>query len=162
MPGIYQEDGLSQRLMSAYDEVLAPVFVTLDSIDAYFDPSLAPEDFVEWISSWVGFALDEKWSLERRRTVVAAAVELYRWRGTKKGLRLAVEALTGVTPDIVESGASKWALEPDSEAPGSPFPQVIVRLTVPDPQEIDMNRLDAVVADTKPAHIPHIIEVVPA
>jgi phage tail-like protein len=159
LPAVYQEDALTTRMMPAFDEVLAPVFCTLDCLEAYIDPQLAPPDFIEWLATWVGWDLDEKWDEDRRRLLISQAVELYRWRGTKKGLAMAVEALTGITPEIIESGAATFSLVPGTDPPGSPFPQVIVRLTMADAEGLDPERLDAIVADTKPAHIPHIIEV---
>ncbi len=44
LPGIYQQDTFAQRLTSAFDDALAPIFSTLDNFDAYLDPLLAPED----------------------------------------------------------------------------------------------------------------------
>ena len=69
-------------MMSAFDEVLAPLFTTLDCFDSYLDPDLAPHDFVDWLASWVGVDIDETWTLERRRRLIQDAVVLYRIRGT--------------------------------------------------------------------------------
>ena len=67
LPALYQEDSFTQRLLAAMDQVLAPVLGSLDSLDAYLDPSLAPEDFLHWLAGWLGFALDESWPLERSK-----------------------------------------------------------------------------------------------
>ena len=69
-------------MMSAFDEVLAPLFTTLDCFDSYLDPELAPVDFVDWLASWVGVDIDETWTLERRRRLIQNAAVLYRIRGT--------------------------------------------------------------------------------
>ncbi|HYM50051.1 MAG TPA: phage tail protein, partial [Candidatus Limnocylindrales bacterium] len=91
LPGLFQDDGFAQRMMAAFDEVLAPIFSTLDNLEAYFDPWLAPEDFLDWLSAWVGLPLDETWPVERRRAFVARAYDLFRLRGTVRGLRAHVE-----------------------------------------------------------------------
>ncbi|HEY4412914.1 MAG TPA: hypothetical protein VGN06_07945, partial [Gaiellaceae bacterium] len=63
LPGIYQEperDGgpnLAQRTLAGLDGVLAPVFLSLDSFHAYIDPDLAPADFLDWLSGWLGLSL---------------------------------------------------------------------------------------------------------
>src|SRR3954468_22701615 len=67
MPSVFQEDDFAQRFVSAFDEVLAPIFSVLDNQDAYFDPHLTPEDFLEWMSGWIGIHIDETWPLERSR-----------------------------------------------------------------------------------------------
>ena len=51
LPALFQEDGFTQRFMSAFDAALAPVFATLDNLPTYFDPWLTPPDFLEWLGS---------------------------------------------------------------------------------------------------------------
>jgi phage tail-like protein len=160
LPALYQDDDFALRMLSALDEVIAPVYATLDSFDAYLDPHLAPEDFLSWLATWVGIGLDESWDEARRREAVARAAELYRLRGTATGLAAQVEIQTGGTVEIVENGATGWSVDPGGEMPGSPAPMVVVRVTVPDPRAVDATRLDALVAAAKPAHVPHRIELV--
>src|SRR5437879_2123507 len=69
LPAMYLEDSLVQRMTHAFDVVLAPIFSSLDNLDAYVDPELAPADFLLWLGDWVGLALDEAWPEERRRAV---------------------------------------------------------------------------------------------
>ena len=159
LPGLYQDDGFAQRFVSALDEVLAPIFCTLDNLEAYFDPHLAPADFVAWLAEWVGLALDENWPLERQRALVAEAGELYRWRGTKRGLAAHVALYTGTEPEIVDTGGCEWSATPHAKLPGLPAPQVTIRVRVPDAASVDRNRIDAIVAAAKPAHVLHEIEV---
>lgn len=159
LPALYQEDDFAQRFTQALDSVLAPVFLTIECVDAYLDPWLAPGDFVEWLAGWVGVALDETWPIERQRELVARAVETYRWRGTLRGLRTLVEIYTGHQAEIVESGGVRWSPTPGADPPGSPHPLLTVRLRVPDASSLDWKRLEAVVVAAKPAHIPHVIEV---
>ena len=160
LPAIYQDDDFAQRFLVALDEVVAPVYSTLDNFDAYLDPAIAPDDFLEWLAGWVGIALDESWDDSRRRAIVARAVELYRMRGTALGLAGQVELQTGGTVEIMENGATSWSVDPGGDLSGSAEPLVVVRVTVPDPKAIDANRLDAVVASAKPAHVLHRIELV--
>src|SRR2546430_13532628 len=73
--------------MSAFDAALAPVFATLDNLPTYFDPWLTPPDFLEWLGSWFGLALDDSWSVERRRAVLAAPFQLYCHHRPGKGVK---------------------------------------------------------------------------
>ena len=160
LPALYQDDDFAQRLLAGLDDVMAPIYSTLDNFDAYLDPHLTPDDFLAWLGGWVGIALDESWDVERRRAIVGRAVDLYRMRGTALGLAGQVEIQTGGHVEIVENGATGWSVDPGGELPGSPEPLVVVRVTVPDPKGVDAQRLDALVATAKPAHVMHRIEIV--
>jgi phage tail-like protein len=159
LPAIFQDDDFTQRWLAGLDEVLAPVFCTLDNIDSYFDPQLAPDDFVSWLASWVGLVVDETWTVERRRQLVAEAAELYRLRGTAKGLAAHVAAFTGVMPEVIESGGAGWSASPDGAMPGDDSCSVTVRVAAA-AGAIDVERLDRIVAAAKPAHVVHTVELV--
>ena len=161
LPGVYQEeDFLTMRLTEAFDQILAPVISTLDNLPAYFDPHVAPEDFLGWLSGWVAFDLDETWDLAVRRDAVARAVDLLRRRGTASGLADEVELVTGASVEVVENGGTAWSLDASSPMVGSPKPALVVRIHVEDPGTIDHERIDRIVAAAKPAHVPHGIEVI--
>jgi phage tail-like protein len=162
MPAIFQEDAFTNRFTSAFDAVLAPVFATLDCLDAYIDPMLTPVDFIEWLAGWVGLAIDEDWPLERQRTFVSEAVKVYRLRGTAAGLRAEVEIYTEGAVEVVESGACTWSSTPNAELPGGTTPSVQVRVSTPDPARVNLAGLEAIVSAAKPAHVVHRIEVVRA
>ena len=160
LPGLYRDDDLAQRLTAAFDESLAPVLAALDNFSAYLDPALAPADFLEWLAGWVGVALDENWPPERQRDLVARAAELYRRRGTAGALADQVALYTGAVPEIVESGGVAWSATPGEELPGSEEPSLVVRVQVPDPSQVDTGRLETIVAEARPAHVPVTVEVV--
>jgi phage tail-like protein len=159
LPALFLEDSLAQRMVAAFDEVLAPVFSCLDNLDAYLDPQLAPEDFLQWLGSWVGLALEESWPVERRRAFVAEACRLYRVRGTPRGLAAHLEVVTGGEVEVVDTGATAYALVPDAGLPGQPGFELTVRVRVPEQGAMDVPRLDALIAAAKPAHVVHRLEV---
>jgi phage tail-like protein len=160
LPALFQEDGFTQRFMSAFDSALAPIFATLDNLTAYLDPWLAPPDFLEWLGSWFGLVLDEAWSVDRRRAVLANAFEFYRMRGTVKGLKAQVETLTGGTAEIIDTGGVATSTKAGEALPGSPNFALMVRVAVDDPSTINASRLDALVAAAKPAYVTHKVQVV--
>jgi phage tail-like protein len=163
MPAVFQDDDFTMRWTQALDEVLAPVPVSLDSIEAYFDPLLAPEDFLAWVASWCGIVLDENWPLSRRRAVVSAAAELYRGRGTLAGLRRHIELVTGGRVEVADTGGVTWSATPDAYGDGGPDsaagPAVFVRVRVADPAEVNVRALDDLISAIKPAHVVHRLEV---
>jgi phage tail-like protein len=162
LPAMYLEDSLVQRMTGAFDDILAPIFSSLDNLEAYVDPDLAPEDFLLWLGDWVGLALDESWPVERRRAVVAAAAGLYRVRGTARGLAAYLQILTGASVEIEETGGTVYSTGSDVEPPGSPNFAMVVRFHMADSSSVDMTRLEALVRTAKPAHVVHRIEVVAA
>lgn len=160
LPALYQEDDFTQRFVSAFDAALAPIFAALDNFPAYLDPWLAPEDFLEWLGSWFGLVIDESWSLARRRALIARAFEFYRMRGTASGLKEQVEVLTGGSVDLHETGGVASSTTTGAALPGSPNFALLVRVTVDDPDTINLARLDALVMAAKPAHVTHKVEIV--
>jgi phage tail-like protein len=159
MPAIYQDDEFAMRWISAFDPVLAPVFCTLDNFDSYLDPQLAPDDFVSWLASWVGLVLDENWTTERQRQLVDEAAELYRWRGTARGLAAHIAVYTGIEPEVLDSGGYGWSPVPGGQPPGDESWTVTIRVHEAD--HIDPDRLERLIEAAKPAHIVHRVEVIP-
>jgi phage tail-like protein len=156
---VYQEDEFAMRWMLAFDEVIAPCISSIDNIEHYFDPDLAPADFVEMLAWWIGVELDETWSEQSRRSLVSEAASLYRVRGTVAGMKRHVAIYTGVEPEIEESGGCAVSETSGGALPGSDRPFLLVRVRVGDPASIDERRLSRLVASSKPAHLPHRVEV---
>lgn len=109
LPALYADDDFAQRFTAGLDTVLAPVFTTLDNLPSYFDPRLAPADFLSWLASWVGGADDPDWPTALRREAVARAVELHRWRGTRRGLTEALRLVLGVSAEVSGDGTATWS-----------------------------------------------------
>lgn len=159
LPALYQEDTFALGFTAALDEVLAPVFSSLDNFDSYLDPDLAPEDFLDWLGGWLGLVLDEDWPAERRRAFLAKASAVYRIRGTPQGLVDHVRLVTGVEVEIIESGATAWSTTAGVPVPGRAGFELLVRARVQRGSELDVATLDSLVAASKPAHVLHSVEV---
>lgn len=158
LPAVYLDDDFATRLTSAFDEVLAPVLLTLDCFSGYLDPRIAPPDFLAWLGTWVALAVDEGWSGAQPRELVARAVELHRWRGTRRGLAEHVELLTGGDVTIEDSGGCDWSPVPGGPLPGTAPAHVTVRVSVADPGRVDQ-RLRAAIAELVPAHVTVTVEI---
>jgi len=158
LPAVYQEDEFTMRWTQAMDSVLSTLITTLDCFDSYLDPTLSPPDFVEWVGSWVGVAVDPEWPEWRRRELVGQAARLFEGRGTAAGLRDLVRLNTGVDVDIIEGGATAASLQPGAALPGSDVGAFVVRLHCRRPPDIDHSRIVALVSANRPAHIPAVVE----
>ncbi|GAA1343196.1 phage tail protein [Saccharothrix algeriensis] len=161
LPGLYAADDLAQRFTGGLDEVLSAILSTLDNIAAYFDPALAPEDFVTWLASWVGADVDPAWPLARRRAVVRRAVELHHRRGTARGLVDRLELSLGVRAEVVDGPAVRWSATPGADLPGEPARTVVVRVRPGRSGPVDRARVEALVAAVCPVHVRCAVEVLP-
>jgi phage tail-like protein len=115
---------------------------------------MTPPELLPWLASWLGLALDERWPEDQRRALILAAVDLYQWRGTRRGLSEFLRLYTGLTPEIVEPGVGRRG------ATAADAFRIIVRLKVPDPAQVDRAVIEAIIEAEKPAHIGYTLEVV--
>lgn len=102
LPAIYQDDPFAEQFLLPFEVVFTGFENLLSEIDRYFDPAETDSDFLPWLATWVALVLDEEWDEQRRRQLIDEAVELYRWRGTVKGLKRYLEIYTGLAPEIRE------------------------------------------------------------
>lgn len=159
LPGVYLEDAMVRGLAAGLDPLLAPVFLTLDCLDAYLDPGTAPADFLPWLASWLGETLDEKLPTPRRRALVDEVGELQPLQGTRRALVRYLEIVTGGSVEVRESGGAAWSAVPGAEPPGSATPGLTIIVRVADPGRLDAERLREIVHDMRPAHLPYDVVV---
>ena len=160
LPGLFHDDDFSQRFTAALDEVIAPIFLTLDAIEAYVDPWLAPDDFLTWLSDWLGIPIEEDLPEAQRRMLVARAATLYGWAGTARGIADLVEAYTGIRPEVEDTGGVSWSSTPEGDLPGNDQFGVTVRIPTSDPSAIDTARVERLLAGFVPASVVATVEVV--
>ncbi len=108
LPSIYQHGDLNGRnfirdLLWVVQHMFGSVEEKLDKIHTYFDPYEAPPEFLPWLASWSAMVLDEDWPLAKKRRLIRKAIELYRTRGTVKGIKLFLSLFTGHEPTIREN-----------------------------------------------------------
>lgn len=158
LPAVLQEDDFLVRFTGAIDDVLAPVFLTLDALACYVDPRLAPADFLEWLCGWVGIEPDDTWTTQRRREIVARAAEVHRWRGTRRGVEDAVRLVVDGDVQVEDNGGCTWSAAPVGPLPGSATPALRVRVTARAP--VDRRRVERAVGAVTAAHVPVTVEIV--
>lgn len=159
MPQIYHSDPLAADLCTSCDEVLAPIFSTLDCLTAYLDPRTTPVDMLDWLASWVGVTPTGHHSPEHKREMIIAGIGLLPWRGTLRGVRDAVAASCRGDVEVIESGAATGSTTANSTPGGRRMPILVVRVTVDNESDVDKRSLDELVDAVKPAHLPHRVEV---
>ncbi len=166
LPGIYSQGDFMGRFLMIFETVLGPIEGVLDNISHYFDAGTAPEELLPWLASWVNLALDETWPLERRRELVGSAVELFRDRGTRRGMRDYLRVYSGVEPKITEdyggislAGHARLGL---NTVLGAGRPHTFnVTLELADPDSVNVEQLKAIIEAEKPAHSGYTLEILP-
>lgn len=107
LPAVYQEVDVIGRLLKLFEQAFDPAIQTLQLLWAYLDPLTAPETLLPFLAYWVGWPSDIPWSLEQQRRLIRRALEIYRWRGTRRGLRLYLHLYTGLPLDSPETPESE-------------------------------------------------------
>lgn len=108
LPAIYRRsDAVGRNLVRELCFVMEHMF---DSVEVnladgwrFYDPHVAPIEFLDWLAGWSAFTLDLDWPEAEKRALIKRAVDLYRIRGTKRGLALFLKLFTGHEPDIEEN-----------------------------------------------------------
>ncbi|MCC6190909.1 MAG: FHA domain-containing protein [Anaerolineales bacterium] len=155
LPALYSADDFLGRFLLIFESILSPVERTIDNLHHYLDARLTPPEMLPWLASWLGLVLDERWPEERRRELIRAAVELYQWRGTRRGLTEFLRLYTGLAPEIVEPG-----LAGRRAASGDDAFRFVVRLRAPNASRIDRAVVEAIIDAEKPAHAGYTLEIV--
>ena len=99
-------------LLRAFEEILSgggtehgpSLNAAIDALPALFSAQDTPAEFLDWLSEWVALVHRADLEEEERRRFLRHAVPLYRWRGTRTGLRRIVHLYTGMEPTITEPG----------------------------------------------------------
>ena len=98
--------------------------------------------------------------------LIRESVELHRWRGSKHGIRRALELATGQTP-LITDYSEGLVLSDDARLGtntrlenGAPFEFTVTFAC--DPDEIDEVLVDAIIRRHRPAHVSHAVAFAPA
>lgn len=99
LPGIYREIDFLGRFLNIFEQAFDPAVQTIDVLWAYLDPLTAPETLLPFLANWVAWPIDPRWETKHQRRLIRNAVELYRWHGTRRGLRFYLHLYTGLPLD---------------------------------------------------------------
>jgi len=163
LPAVYQEDPSSrdflERYLSLFGTLLDSVEEQIDDMPRQFDRERTSGGALRWLASWLGMDLDESWTDEWVRRFLRIAPELYRYRGTRRGIEKAVEIFTGMSPIVVESfqyrslrdkAELRWLV--DRLYGDDPFTFTVLLHRDQAPSEKEKVLLRRLIDDFKPAH----------
>ncbi|MGB0561798.1 MAG: phage tail protein, partial [Spirulinaceae cyanobacterium] len=167
LPDIYREVDFVGRFLKIFEQTFEPDIQVLSNLWAYLSPQTAPEAMLPFLAHWVGWPLTPQLSLQRQRQLIAGAVELYRWRGTRRGLKYAIHLFTDLplgptAPDapqpieIQEFGGRGFVLgetrlgRDATMGGGRPYHFIVQLSPLPD-QSLNLPLIKQVIEQEKPA-----------
>ncbi len=160
------EPAFFTRFLLGFEDAARPMADTLDSLHLYFGAFDTAPDFLPWLSTWVGLVLDENWPEMKKRRLIQEAVELYKWRGTRRGLARYLEIYTGVRPRIDDQPVQGMRLGPDTllgrdTVLGDVMPHTfVVTCAVPDTAQVKLQTILDIIDAQKPAHTTYTARIV--
>lgn len=108
LPAIYQRSDTTGRnvvrdVLWLVQHMFGSIDNILDTIHTYFDSYETPSAFLPWLAGWSAMLLEPDWPENKKRRLIKKAMELYRLRGTVRGLKLFISLFTGMEPDLIEN-----------------------------------------------------------
>jgi len=175
LPVIYQEVDFIGRFLKIFEQAFNPVVQSLETMWANLDPLTAPEALIPFLSHWVGWNLEPHWTLVQQRRLIKNAMEIYRWRGTRRGLRLFLHFYTQLPLDehlpeaekhiqITEATYQPFSLggsvmgEDTAIGRGRPF-HFLVRLRPAPHHVLDEALVHRIILQEKPAFCTYELEI---
>ena len=165
LPALFRSDEFMGRFLLIFESILKPIENTVDNVALYFDPLMTPETLLPWLASWIDLALDPAWPEEKRRELVKSAAELYRWRGTKRGLVEYLRIYTGTIPEVSEhiegmrlGSEARLGINTElgSSGGGNHF---TVTIALNGNGKIDIDKITAIIEAQKPAHTVYTLHI---
>ncbi|NJM90880.1 MAG: PASTA domain-containing protein [Myxococcales bacterium] len=108
LPAIYRRsDAIGRNIVRDICFIFEHMFGSIDELlldgFRFYDPHVAPVEFLDWLAGWTAFGTELDWPLEKKRALIKRSVDLYRLRGTRRGLTLFLKLFTNHEPDILEN-----------------------------------------------------------
>ncbi len=103
LPAVYREQTASASFLDRFLANIEGFYTTLEdkiaAVQLLFDVRSAPPDTLEWLAGWFGVAVDPAWDALRQRLFIAHAMEFFQYRGTIRGLHMALRLVFETCPD---------------------------------------------------------------
>jgi phage tail-like protein len=178
LPAVYREVDFIGRFLKLFEQSFEPAVNTLQTLWAYLDPLTAPEALLPFLAQWVGWRNEANWSLEQQRSLIRRAMEIYQWRGTRRGLQLYLHLYTGLPmhdptrlpgqqPIQIHAAFSRGFVLGETDlgptatlGGGRPF-HFSVRLCPPADRGLDESLVRTIIEQEKPAVCTYDLEIVP-
>lgn len=147
LPVGMRDDDLLVRFTTIFERLGATLRAGADGIEHTADPSVATPSMLVYLGRWLGYdVIDEDLPVDHQRRIIAALGEALPWRGTARGLRSLLEAITDAPVEITDPGG---VFSEDAGQRSGDVVEVRVRGT----GHLREHELEALVRDEIPAHL---------
>lgn len=82
------------RFVTNVEGVLTNIEDRVGQAHLLTDPATVPAESLPWLGSWIGYDVNQSLPESVQRRFLQSAAELYRWHGSLRGLKLALEIAT--------------------------------------------------------------------
>lgn len=144
--GMRDDDRLT-RFATIFERLAATLREGADGVEHIADPTVTSSAMLIYLGNWLGYdVIDPTLPLERQRRIVRALGQALPWRGTERGLRHVLGAITDGPVRITDPGAVV-------EADASVTDADVVLVELEHMGHLRAHELVALVRDQVPAHI---------
>ena len=155
LPVGMRDDDLLVRFTTIFERVGATLRAGADGIEHAADPTVTTPPMLVYLGRWLGYdVLDEELPIAQQRRIISALGRALPWRGTARGLRTLLEAVTGGPVRIEDPGGVYG-----DDHPGRAADQIVVH--VRSTGHLREHELQALVRDEVPAHL-HVTVMIDA
>ena len=103
LPAFYSQDSQSlYQYLAIFQTLMDETSTSIDTLADLLDLSTTNDEYLSWLSQWLGLVRDYRWSQDKWRLFLQRAPELYQKAGTKEGLSDIIELYSGNVPEIEE------------------------------------------------------------
>ncbi len=103
LPAYYSEDSESlYRFLAIFQNLMDETSLTIDTLAESLELSSTNDEFLTWLSQWLGLVRDHRWPQEKWREFLQRAPEFFQKSGTKEGLIEMIKLYSGKVPEIEE------------------------------------------------------------
>ncbi len=153
LPVGMRDDDLLVRFTTIFERLGGTLRAGADGIEHVADPTVTTPMMLVYLGRWLGYdVLDQDLPIDKQRRIIAALGRALPWRGTTRGLRTLLEAVTGQPVHIEEPGGVYG-----EDGPGRRGDEVVVH--VRSTGHLREHELEALVRDEVPAHLPVTLRI---
>ena len=90
------------RFLSILQNIMDEIDTTIDNMPQLLNLATTDDEFLTWLSQWLGIVRDYRWTQDKWRQFLMQAPLLYKKAGTKEGLSEIIELYSDKKPQIDE------------------------------------------------------------